>query len=241
VRVYVGGTRSEEHIQRCVEIGLGECCTRGNLPPRRTPWIFDNGCFGDHRAGRPFAAADWYRDIRWLASTISAGELVPPDFAVMPDIVGGGLASLAASTADLAWLPEEIAVRYLVVQEGMSESDVAAVLDHFDGIFVGGAEMSWKIATAPRWVALAHAAGKRCHIGRIGTPRRLEWAASLGVDSIDSNWPLSSTERLVAFGEAARRSGARSQVDRVAMPSSRRQRWMEARGSERRLPPGRRW
>jgi hypothetical protein len=228
-------------MQRCVELGLGECCTRGNLPPRRTPWIFDNGCFGDHRAGRPFAAADWYRDIRWLASTISAGELEPPDFVVMPDIVGGGLASLDASMAELEWMPDEIAARYLVVQEGMSEGDVAGILDHFHGIFVGGAEMSWKLTTAPRWVALAHAAGKRCHIGRIGTPRRLEWAASLGADSVDSNWPLSGAERLRAFGEAARRSGARSAVARCPMPGSRRARWARARGSERRLPAGRRW
>jgi hypothetical protein len=162
-------------------------------------------------------------------------------FTVMPDIVGGGAASLAMSIAELTGMPDELPVRYLVVQEGMSEGDVAGVLDRFHGIFVGGAEMSWKVTTAPRWVALAHAAGKLCHIGRIGTPRRLEWAASVGADSVDSNWPLSSTERLVAFGEAARRAGALSRVERYAVAGSRRRRWLSGRGSNWRLPARRRW
>jgi hypothetical protein len=241
VRVYVGGTRSEKHIKLCVELGLGECCTRGHLPPSRGPWCMDNGAYSDFRWGRPFSTLDWDRDVRWLACAIAAGQLAPPDFTVMPDIVGGGAASLAMSIAELTGMPDELPVRYLVVQEGMSEGDVAGVLDRFHGIFVGGAEMSWKVTTAPRWVALAHAAGKLCHIGRIGTPRRLEWAASVGADSVDSNWPLSSTERLVAFGEAARRAGALSRVERYAVAGSRRRRWLSGRGSNWRLPARRRW
>ena len=60
-----------------------------------------------------------------------------------------------------------------------------------------------KLGTAPEWIALAHAHGRRCHIGRIGTLARLEFARRLGADCVDSCQPLWNLERLEAFGFAA--------------------------------------
>jgi hypothetical protein len=104
------------------------------------------------------------------------------------------------------WIPAALPNRYLVVQEGMTVAEVAAVLDRFSGIFVGGAEMSWKLETAPQWIELAHARGLRCHIGRIGTLARLELARRWRADSVDSCQPLWQLDRLQAFGAAARRA-----------------------------------
>lgn len=149
----------------------------------------------------------WERDLRYVAYRIEAGVLPAPDFVVIPDIVGGGAASLARSLELVAWVPPELSVRYLVVQEGMTLAQVAEVLPHFGGLFIGGASMAWKLSTAPDWIALAHAHGVRCHIGRIGTLTRLELARRLGADSVDSCQPLWNLDRLEAFGLAASDAG----------------------------------
>jgi len=211
VRVYTGQTRSRRAIALCERVGLGECVNRGELPPRRTShgWFLDCGAFVDWKAGRAFDFVRWARDLRWTAYSIAAGKLQAPDFIVMPDLVGGGLASLARSVDELNYVPPELPVRYLVVQEGMTPAHVAEVLPLFGGVFVGGAEMSWKLATAPNWIALAHAHNLQCHIGRIGTVARLELVRRLGADSIDSCQPLWNMDRLEAFGLAAGDAGER--------------------------------
>ena len=209
MKVYTGQTRSRRAIEVCNRFNLGECTNRGELPPRRTAngWFLDCGAFADFKAGRAFNGVRWARDLRYVAYRIESRELQAPDFVVTPDIVGGGVASLARSVEELQWMPPELPVRYLVVQEGMSLAAVAAVLPRFGGLFVGGAEMSWKLGTAPDWIALAHAHGRKCHIGRIGTLARLELAERLGADSVDSCQPLWQHERLEAFGLAASGEG----------------------------------
>jgi hypothetical protein len=211
VKVYTGQTRSRRAIEVCNRFGLGECVNRGELPPRRmgNGWFLDCGAFGDFKAGRAFNGVRWERDLRYVAYRLAFGKLQPPDFIVMPDIVGGGAASLARSVAELEWVPPELPVRYLVVQEGMSLADVAAVLTRFGGLFIGGASMEWKLGTAPGWIALAHDHGLKCHIGRIGTLARLELARRLGADSVDSCQPLWTLDRLEAFGFAANAASER--------------------------------
>lgn len=211
MRVYTGQTRSKRAIALCDRLGLGECVNRGELPPRRTAsgWFLDCGAFVDWRAGRTFDVVRWERDLRYVAYRIEAGKLQAPDFVVVPDIVGAGAASLARSLELVEWVPPELPVRYLVVQEGMTPAQVAEVLPHFGGLFVGGASMEWKLGTAPEWIALAHAHGRWCHIGRIGTLARLELARRLGADSVDSCQPLWNLDRLEAFGLAASAAGER--------------------------------
>lgn len=210
MRVYTGQTRSKRAIALCERLGLGECTNRGELPPRRVDngWFLDCGAFVDWRAARPFNLARWMRDLRYVAYRVEFGQLRAPDFIVVPDVVGDGAASLARSLDMVEWVPAELPVRYLVVQEGMTPTQVAEVLPHFGGLFVGGASMAWKLGTAPEWIALAHAHGRRCHIGRIGTLTRLELARRLGADSVDSCQPLWNLDRLEAFGLAASAAGA---------------------------------
>lgn len=182
MRVYLGQTRSGAWIRTLSSFGFGECVSRGEFPPRRTPWFMDNGAFGDWLAGRGFNATAYERDLGKLV----ASDL-RPDFLVVPDIVAGGHDSLRFS---LSWVERlsNVAPLYFVVQDGMGE-EIACDLAPFDGLFVGGS-LPWKLKTGAQWVQFAHELGLRCHIGRVGTERRVRWARRIGADSIDSSLPL---------------------------------------------------
>jgi len=196
VIAYVGQTRSRDLIAQLAEHGIGECTVRGELPPRRRPWFFDNGAFRDFTAGRAFDREAFERDVARIRE-----ELLAPDFLVLPDVVAGGRASLDES---LAWAPrlEGVGPLYLAVQDGMSEDDVRPVLGNVAGVFVGGST-EWKLATAAAWRALAHAHGRRLHVGRVGSMRRVAWARlEVRADSIDSCLPLWSAQKLDRFVRA---------------------------------------
>ena len=194
MKVYVGQTRSHALIQRLLLAEWGEMTCRGEYPPRRHPWAYDNGAFKDWKAGAQFHVDDFERDV----SRIAAAE-VKPDFLVVPDLVAGGLRSLEFS---MGWAPQlaGVAPLYLAVQDDMTEHDVRPCLEDLAGLFVGGS-LAWKIRTGERWVELAHAVGKPCHIGRVGTLRRVQWAREIKADSIDSCLPLWSEDNLMRFVE----------------------------------------
>ncbi len=190
--VYVGQTRAAKLVRRLWELGIGECTARGELPPRRHPWFYDNGAFGDWKAGRDFDEAQFVADIEAIARS---GDR--PRFLVLPDLVARGQESLAVSAR---WAPRLSATAplYLAVQDGMSTSDVAPLAPQLAGLFVGGT-LEWKIATGGTWVRAAHRLGLACHIGRVGTEDRIAWARRIGADSIDSSLPLWSEDNLRRF------------------------------------------
>src|SRR5262245_14379974 len=109
---FVGQTRSRRLIQELSSLGIGECTQRGELPPRRTPWFFDNGAYRDFTAGCSFNEATYRHDLSSLTT------LPDPSFLVVPDVVAGGLRSLDFS---LSWVPKLIGLAplYLVVQDGL--------------------------------------------------------------------------------------------------------------------------
>lgn len=185
VNVYLGQTRAAGWIRLLESYGFGEMCVREEVPPRRTPWAFDNGAFKDFSAGKPFNLKKYEAalDYVWLHAKTN------PDFTVAPDIVAGGLESLRFSDSWKKKLGAMGAPVYLVVQNGMTEADVAAALDGYAGIFVGG-DLRWKMKTGLAWCRFAHAHGRKCHIGRMGTENRVRAALRWGVDSIDSSLPL---------------------------------------------------
>ena len=225
MRFYVGQTRGERTPlqQHLADMGAGEVVQRGDLPPRRGPYFYDNRAFADWRAGQPFDEVQFELDMRWLCRhvgrcdwgrgvrNLATGQiepvpLPPPDFIVLPDLVAQGRASLEFSAsyvvgerAPLGGYPAG-APLYLAVQDGMSIAEVFEVVCNLGigGIFVGGT-LEWKIKTAAQWVRAAHRLGRPVHIGRVGTVDRLRWARRIGADSIDSSLPLWSTENLERF------------------------------------------
>lgn len=127
-------------MRRLWDLGIGECTARGELPPRRHPWFYDNGAFGDWKAGKPFDEAQFLEDIEAIEKSAD-----PPRFIIPPDLVAQGLKSMAES---LRWLPrlERVAPAYLAVQDGMEAEDIKDVAPQLAGIFVGGT-LAWKLST----------------------------------------------------------------------------------------------
>lgn len=170
------------------QYGFGEMTVREENPPRRHPWAFDNGAYKDFTAGRPFQEAKY---LKALDKGVAGA-----DFVAVPDVVGAGTASLEFS---LSWVPRLKGLPlYLVVQDGMTCTDVAPHLHHFQGLFVGGS-LPWKLETSGSWINFAHACGIKCHVGRVGTGQRVRMMRHLGADSIDSALPLFSIDNFRRF------------------------------------------
>jgi hypothetical protein len=165
---------------------------RGELPPRRSPWAYDNGAYRDWKADKPFQLNQYLRDLR----RIRHGECEPPDFVVLPDVPGDGAKSLEQSISWLEWTRSTLhpvpVPLYLAVQNGMEtmihdQGGLAGL--GVDGIFVGGT-LDWKLLWGAVFVATAHSLDMKCHIGRVGTAQRVKWAIEIDADSIDSCQPL---------------------------------------------------
>jgi hypothetical protein len=155
------------------------------------PWGLDNGAFAAWKNGTEWDERRYWRRVYWAAE-----QEFRPLLAILPDRVADP-SSLAFSLEwwerlarfDLPW--------YLAVQDGMDPDQIAELLPFFSGLFLGGSDR-FK-ATAQLWCNLAHAAGKRFHYGRAGTPRKLRHALDVGADSADSAFPLWSVARFDAF------------------------------------------
>lgn len=191
VILYVGQTRGAKTMKACDVAGIRELTQRTSMPPRRTPWALDNGCYEDSSKGRPFNSEQFKRACQWAQDSFEKGTFPLPDFVVLPDIVRGGLESLvfsrdwyrahAANYPDLPW--------YFVVQDRMTPANIDLSWGRFAGIFIGGS-LPWKFRTGETWVKWAHQQGIRCHIGRATEKKRIWWARRIGADSIDGNGPL---------------------------------------------------
>lgn len=193
IRGFVGQCRGAKLIAKCNAAGLGEMTQPSEFPPRRFPWILDNGAFKLWRSGKPFDGAKF-----WSVVERAAEHNPRPEFVVCPDVVAGGLESLALS---LAWADriEPTGLKMaLVVQDGMTEADVAPHLHRFAVLFIGGS-LEWKLATLSYWARVARDHGIKVHAGRIGGRKRMLLAKRAGIDSVDSCVPLFSDGNMSNF------------------------------------------
>ena len=158
------------------------------------PWGLDNGAFRDWKDGVPFCGDTYLRVV-----DKALAQDTPPYLVVLPDIPGGGLASLELSLSWIEKLPPEWPM-YLATQDGMATEDVEPHMDVLSGLFLGGTN-GWK-ATAETWAALAHQHGKRFHYGRAGTMEKVRHAVEVNADSLDSAFPMWTRERWRLFAAA---------------------------------------
>lgn len=175
---------------------------KGALRSEGFPYALDNGAWNAFTAGLPFDEEAFLRAYGLLGRGA--------DFAVLPDIVAGGLASLAFSRAWLARL-EPVCPLMLAVQDGMAAGDVEHLVSPSLGIFVGGST-EWKEATMAAWGFLARARGARLHVGRVNTVRRIRLCHAARADSFDGSGPSRFANEL------ARLDLARRQPDLLALP-----------------------
>ena len=164
----------------------------GRIPP--LAWAIDNGAWGCYQRGMPFDAAAFGLVLeRWGHGA---------DWIVAPDIVAGGLESLALS---LSWLPRlaRLATTLIAVQDGMRPEDLRPHIGGRVGIFVGGST-AWKWRTLPGWAALARSRGAHLHVGRVNSAKAIRACASLGVNSCDGTSMSRYAVNAPLLGSAAR-------------------------------------
>ena len=144
---------------------------RGVLRSEGFPYALDNGAWTAHQRGEQFDEEAFGQAVELLG----AGA----DWVVAPDIVAGGLRSLAYS---VAWLPRLRGRVLIAVQDGMTPSDVAPYLSDRVGIAIGGST-EWKERQLARRVWRA----SYVHALRVNTARRIALCHWAGVDSFDGS------------------------------------------------------
>ncbi len=196
----IGSYNGEREKQIYQRLGWGRmhAATLKVNPYEGEPWGFDNGAWTSFAKGLPFPEE---RFLKRLDNALEAAEEnnAPPLVAVVPDIVGGGMASfefsmkwigrLRSRAPDFPW--------YLVIQNNYTPELVEGVLDMFDGLFLGGGDQMKHAGR--RWTKMCHAHGKKLHYGRGGTLAKLQHAFEIDADSIDSAFPLFSKIRFRKF------------------------------------------
>ena len=146
-------------------------------------WCADNGCGpGVRGIGKGFPGPEAW--LAWLADLAPHASRCA--FAVAPDVVGDAAATLERS---LPFLPVIRAMGYpaaFVAQNGQDHLPVP--WDEFDVLFNGGDD-EWKLGEPMRRLAAeAKARGKRLHMGRVNSLKRMRRATGDGYDSSDGTF-----------------------------------------------------
>lgn len=145
----------------------------------RSVWAIDNGCFV--RPNLILADyAQWIQSLPHLANCL---------FAAAPDVVGDAAETLRRSLPALPALRSLLPVAF-VAQDGIERIEIPWT--EFDWLFVGG---STEFKLSEQLIAVCREAkqqGKKIHVGRVNTQRRLRFASLVGADSVDGT--------MIAFG-----------------------------------------
>jgi hypothetical protein len=175
-----GGTRTVSRLINHPNLGVLLTPAAGNAtPPRGVTYAADNSAFSNR--GRGFDDAQFRamlarlhienrRDARWVAA---------------PDVVGDHAATLELWRKYLPVLAAYDQPAAFVAQDGATAESLP--WDGIAAVFIGGTTR-WKLGTeAARIVHEARRRGLWTHMGRVNTFRRLIYAQTLGVDSVDGS------------------------------------------------------
>jgi hypothetical protein len=155
---------------------------QGNRLPSGAVWIADNGC-GPGSDGQPGSGYPGDRGYLLWLSRLSARARRRCLFAVAPDVLCDAQATLERSERFTVPLRASGLPVALVAQNGLEHLDVPWAW--FDILFIGG-DTAWKLGAGARsLIAEAKARGKRVHMGRVNSLRRLRYADATGCDSAD--------------------------------------------------------
>lgn len=175
-----------------VDLGMIVTPKQGNRLPAQVAWCADNGCFGTGYPGD-----DGY--LRFLGTM--AAQTWRCDFATAPDVVGDAAATLTRSVPMLAPIRAAGYPAALVAQDGLE--NLRTPWDEFDVLFLGGST-EWKLGpAAAALTAQARRLGKRVHMGRVNSRKRLAYAESIGCTSADGTYltfaPSQNLPRLLGW------------------------------------------
>lgn len=161
---------------------LIDCITtpaQGNLLPDSCAIAADNGKFGK---GWPGHANWWW----WLAGQVSAYGSNRFAFAVAPDVPFDAAGTLGES---LPWMSR---IRSLGIPAAFAAQDGCEQLgvpwDELDVLFLAGST-EWKVGpVAHQLTQEARRLGKRVHMGRVNSLKRLRVAEAFGCHSADGTY-----------------------------------------------------
>jgi hypothetical protein len=182
-------------------LGMISTPAQGNPVPECAAWCADNGCFGGGYPG----------DDGYLAYLGALAEhQARCAFAVAPDVPFDMTASLERSRPMLARIRSLGYPVALAAQNGSGA--VSIPWAEFDVLFLGG-DTAWKLGPEARdLTAAARASGKRVHMGRVNSLRRLRYADAIGCDSADGTYlafgPDVNLPRLLGWLRAVNDQGA---------------------------------
>lgn len=171
--------------------GVIGCITsprQGNLIPPGALFGADNGCGpsadsdGQMRTGK-----GWPGDREFIGFLDALAPLRDRClFATAPDVVGDAAATLARSAPFLPVIRELGYPPAFVAQNGIEHT--AVQWDKFDVLFIGGDD-DFKLGPVAREHALmARRQGKRVHMGRVNSLRRLRYADHIGCHTADGTF-----------------------------------------------------
>lgn len=138
-------------------------------------WAADNGCYAQ---GERFDPVRW---LAWLKALAPHRERCL--FAVVPDVVGDAVGTLARGTPYLRSIRD---LGYTPAYVSQDDADRHPIpWDQFGCLFVGGTD-AWKLSERS-WALCAEAKrrGKWVHVGRVNSLRRLTACRVSLVDSAD--------------------------------------------------------
>jgi len=215
LQLYVGETQDRRYLEELKRHKWGRIWTVSR--PRTyqgEPWAFDNGAYSDFLKGQPFDEVRFQKRLDKATNDLS---LMPPQMAVLPDVVAGGMKSARYSLDWLTRLEDHPWKNwYFAIQDRQTAQEVGCALSGFPvsaalsgtvapgpihpkvtGIFLGGSD-KFKL-TVSYWAGWAHDNGLKFHYGRASTPGRIRAARRSGCDSMDTSFPLWTRERFEKF------------------------------------------
>lgn len=141
-------------------------------------WAADNACFNHPERFSVDKFLGWLSTLRDQRSTCL--------FAVAPDVVGDAAATIERSLPVLPLIRELGFPAAFVAQDGLENLEVP--WNEFDVLFIGGST-EWKLSeNAARLSREAKARGKRVHVGRVNSFKRLKISNDMGADTADGTF-----------------------------------------------------
>lgn len=180
MKYYVSRTGTKRNLAAISAAGFGLLVSSaGRIRTEGfTDYVLDNGKWTAHTTGEPWSEPAFVG----MVQTLGAGA----QWVLVPDIVAGGLESLALSREWLPRLEFLCRMRLIAVQDGMEPEHLEELVGPDVGIFLGGST-EWKLANMKLWGAFAHEAGCHYHVGRVNTAKRMALAIAAGAHSADGS------------------------------------------------------
>lgn len=224
---YLTGAHNEAVCAVAAEYQIGLLVQPGNrydLQVHRYPtWAGDNGAFTTKKGGfDPEKFRAMLRRPALVAAAATCEFVVAPDkLVVLPDgaVVGDAVGTLAQFPA---WAEEIRAAGFpvaFVAQNGLEFMLDLVPWALVDVLFIGGST-EWKLSPAAKaCVDRAKAEGKRTHMGRVNSYKRMVLAQSWAVDTADGTFlafgPSKNLPRLLSWLEKLKGSPTCSSISQV--------------------------